>query len=65
MKIYAVGDSALMRPVGPLLFNPVIVAVNGDRMLFEGLERQGDGGDPKGAVYMQEWAVQVMEKLPE
>lgn len=54
------GDEAARRrrrlpaPAGhPLLLNPVITAMAGNRQLFSGLERQGDQADPNAPLFVQ------------
>jgi hypothetical protein len=52
MKLPRSGDDAQRKPVIPVLFNPVIVTINVNRILFAGSERQGAQGDPAGPASM-------------
>ena len=64
--MHAAGDDSRHAPIIPLLFDPLILAMHGKRMLFSGLQRQGNQEDPTAPMFMQEWSVEVMqEALPE
>jgi hypothetical protein len=65
MKLHGAGDDSQRKPLIPILFNPAIVTMNGNRMLFSGLERQGAQDDPAGPAFMQEWAVEVLVEPPQ
>lgn len=64
MKLHAAGDDARRTPVIPLLYEPIIQAMHGARMLLSGMERQGDQADPAAPLFMQEWAIEVMVEPP-
>ncbi|MCY0910821.1 hypothetical protein [Massilia antarctica] len=64
IKLFAPGTDARPEPIIPVLFDPVLVAMHGNKMLFRGLERQGDQRDANSATVMQEWSVQVMVEQP-
>jgi hypothetical protein len=64
LKVHGAGDDSQRFPVIPVLFDPVILAMGANRMLFAGTERQGDQADPNGQVVMQEWAVEIMVEPP-
>lgn len=63
-KLHGAGDDARKTPMFPELFRAKVVAMNGDRMLFQGFERIGNQADPLSATIKQEWAVQVMVPPP-
>lgn len=63
-KLHATGDDARKVPMFPELWRAKAVAMNANRMLFQGFERVGDQSDPFAAVIKQEWAVQVMAAPP-
>lgn len=64
IKLHAAGDDSQRLPVIPLLLNPVITAMVGNRQLFSGVERQGDQADPHAALFVQEWAVEILAEPP-
>ena len=64
MKLHAAGDDSRRDPVIPSLFNPIIQSMHGPRMLFSGLERQGEQADPNAPTFMQEWSIEVMQPVP-
>ena len=64
MKLHAAGDDSRRAPLIPLLYEPTIQAMHGARMLVSGLERQGDQADPAAPLFMQEWAIEVMQGAP-
>ena len=64
LKLHAAGDDSQRKPVIPILYEPVFKSINGNRMLFAGLERQGDQADPGAPLCMQEWAIEVMVEPP-
>jgi hypothetical protein len=64
MKLHGAGDDARRAAVIRLLFDPAIQAMHGNRMLFAGWERQDAQADPKGPVFMQEWAVELLAEPP-
>lgn len=64
MKLHAAGDDSQRAPLIPVLFEPKIETMNGNRMLFSGLERQGDQSDRGAATVWQEWAVEIMAPPP-
>jgi hypothetical protein len=45
----------------PELWRAKVVAMQADRMLFQGYERRGNQTDPIAPLVKQEWAVQVKE----
>lgn len=49
----------------PELWRAKAVAMNADKMLFQGLERVGNQSHPEAPTMRQEWAVQVMAEPPE
>jgi hypothetical protein len=64
MKVHAAGDDSQRLPAIPLLYNPQLLAMHGNRQLFAGLERQGDQNDPSAPLFMQEWAIEVLVDPP-
>lgn len=64
LKVHGAWDDSRRAPASPILFDPTIMAMGANRMLFSGLERQGDQDDPNGAVCMQEWAVEILAAPP-
>ncbi len=60
MKLHGAGDDSQRKPVIPILFNPAIVTMNGNRLLFSGVERHGAQDDKNVATFLQEWAVEVL-----
>ena len=64
MKLHGAGDDSRRAPIIPLLYNPTIQAMHGKRMLFSGLERQGNQDEPASPLYMQEWSIEVMVEPP-
>lgn len=62
LKLHGAGDDARANPIIPILYDAAMISMHGARMLFRGLERQGD--DANGVTYMQEWAVEVMVEPP-
>lgn len=54
LKLFAVGTDARPESIIPVLFEPQLVAMHGNRMLFRGLERQGHQRDPNAVSIMQE-----------
>ena len=64
MKLHAAGDDARRAPLIPLLYEPVLQAMHGARMLLSGLERQGNQVDKDAPLYMQEWSIEVMVEPP-
>ncbi len=63
-KLHGAGDDARKVPLFPELWRAKVVAMNADRMLFQGFERVGDQADPAAPTIKQEWAVQVMAAQP-
>lgn len=63
-KLRATGDDSRTTAVIPELWRARVVAMNADKMLFEGFERIGDKLVPDAAMIRQEWAVQVMALAP-
>ena len=59
-KLYAAGDEPRRAPMIPELWRARVVAMNADKMLFEGFERIGDKVVPDASMMRQEWAVQVV-----
>ncbi len=64
IKLHGAGDDARRAPLIPLLYEPVLQAMHGARMLLSGLERQGNQADPAAPLFMQEWSVEVMAEPP-
>lgn len=64
LKVHGAGDDSQRTPAIPILFDPTIIAMGANRMLFAGLERQGDQADPNAQVCLQEWAVEIMTAPP-
>ena len=64
MKLHGAGDDARRAPLIPVLFEPKIEAMHGNRQLFSGLERQGNQADPNVVAVLQEWAIEVMAEPP-
>lgn len=64
MKLHAAGDDSWRAAAIPILYEPVIQAMHGARMLISGLERQGDQAGPAAPLHMQEWAIEVMVEPP-
>lgn len=50
-------DGSRHEPIIPVLFGAKLATVHGDKMLFHGLERQGEAAD---AQYFQEWSMMVL-----
>jgi hypothetical protein len=50
-------DGSRKEPIIPVLFDAKLVTMHGDKMLFQGLDRQGQVAD---AQYFQEWSVMVL-----
>ena len=65
MKLHAAGDDSRRIAAIPLLYDPVIQAMHGARMLISGLERQGDQADPAAPLFAQEWTTEVMVAPPQ
>lgn len=63
-KLHAAGDDARKTALFPELRRAKVVAMNANRMLFQGYERVGNQADQDGPLIKQEWAVQVMEAPP-
>lgn len=64
LKVHSAGDDSQRTPVIPILFDPVFKSINGNRMLFAGLERQGDQANPAAPLHLQEWAIEVLAAPP-
>lgn len=64
MKLHAAGDDSQRLPIIPLLLNPIITAMVGNRQLFSGLERQGDQADAHAPLFVQEWAIEILTEPP-
>lgn len=64
LKLFAVGTDARPEPVIPVLFEPVLISMHGNQMLFRGLERQGNQRDPSAVSTLQEWSVQITMGQP-
>lgn len=64
MKMHAAGDDSRQSPLIPILYEPTLSMMHGNRMLFAGLERQGDQADPKAPMFMQEWAIEILQPPP-
>ena len=63
-KLHAAGDDARKTAMFPELWRARIVAMQANRMLFQGYERRGNQGDPQAPLVKQEWAIQVKEDPP-
>jgi hypothetical protein len=50
-------DSSVHAPLYPVLHEARLTTMHGDKMLFQGIERAGDG-----AEYVQEWSAQVLSR---
>lgn len=64
LKLYAMDDAARLEPIIPVLFDPVLVSMHGNKMLFRGLERQGNQTDANAVTVLQEWSVQITQGQP-
>lgn len=64
MKLHAAGDDSRRAPAIPILYSPQIVTMHGNRLLFSGLERQGNQDDPEAPLFWQEWAIEVLAEPP-
>lgn len=60
MKLHAAGDDSVMAPILPLMFRARVVSMHGDKMLFQGFERDERPDDKR----RQEWTVQIMAEQP-
>ncbi len=58
-RLHGAGEGA-RRPLIPVLWRARVVAINADKMLFEGFERIGDKLVPDARMIRQEWAVQLL-----
>lgn len=56
LKLFA-DDGSRQEPIIPMLFDARLVTMHNNKMLFQGLERQGEIAD---AQYFQEWSVMVL-----
>jgi hypothetical protein len=63
-RLHAAGEGASRPPLIPVLWRARVVAINADKMLFEGFERIGDKVVPDARMIRQEWAVQLLAPLP-
>ncbi len=64
MKLHAAGDDSRRAPAIPILYGPEIITMHGKRILFAGLERQGNQEDTAAPMLMQEWSVEIMAEAP-
>jgi hypothetical protein len=64
LKLHPPGDDSQRKPMLPILYDPVFKSMSGNRMLFAGLERQGDQADSAAPLCLQEWAIEVTAAPP-
>jgi hypothetical protein len=50
-------DSSVHAPLFPVLYDAGLTTMQGDKMLFKGVERASDG-----AEHVQEWSAQVLAR---
>ncbi len=63
LKVHGTDDTSFMRPLIPSLYDAYVVSLHTRGMMWRGFQRSGGKDDKNAATHLQEWAVEVLDRV--